>query len=322
VLLSPTFCPHAHIKVGIEIILGVLIALVARVGMASLAYLIVKKKGYKAVVWFFIGLLLGWIGVALALIKTENRKQFENDEPEKYIDEIAREKVNYAVYRMHNFNIVKWFVFGMTVPIAFSLLFAGVCMLFVSEFEYIERLTVAVFSLFGIGAIAAIDFIILYIIFYQWKKVDQINAVLHNARELQLFGEIRNGKEYTDYDYLCDIGADVQQGMKYQSTYLSISDNYIFGIVWADMNTFNYIPVIVPINRIKRIYCDYSGQWDRVYSGGDLISAVAGRRTYRYIGGYNIYLDNGNKVVIAYGNKPEMGRTRKKLEETGVPVEW
>lgn len=307
---------------GIEIILGVLIALATRVAIAYLAYFIVKKKGYKAAVWFLIGLLLGWLGVLLALIKTENRKQFENDDPEKYTDEIVREKVNYAVYRMHNFNIVKWLVFGITAPIAFSLLFAGVGMFFASEFKYIERLTVAVFSLFAIGVIAAIDFIILFIIFYQWKKVDQINAVLNNARALQLYGEIRNGKEYTNHDYLSDIGADVHQGMKYQSTYLSISENYIFGIVWADQNTFNYIPVIVPIDRIKRIYCDYSGKWDTVYSGGSLISAVVGSRTYRYTGGYNIYLDNGNKVVIAYGNKPEMGRTRKKLEETGIPVEW
>ena len=99
-------------------------------------------------------------------------------------------------------------------------------------------------------------------------------------------------------------------------------ENYIFGIVWADENTFTFIPVVVPRKMIAKIYCDYSGYWASVPGGGgNLISAVAGNRTYRYTGGYNVYLNNGKKVVIAYGNKHAMGRTRKELEKTGILVD-
>lgn len=311
-----------EIIVWFEIVFGVVLALVARCAIAYLAYYLVKKKGYKAGIWFLIGLLLGWIGVFLAILKTENRRNYENDDAKHYVDQLAREKVNYAIYRMHNFVIANGLVLGISGPFIFSLASSIIFVIFETRFPYMERLKAIVVIIGIIMLVAAIDFIILYLIFYQWKKVNHINAVLHNAKELKLYGDIIEGKEYTDSDYLCDIGADVQKGMLYQSTYLSISENYIFGIVWADENTFTFIPVVVPRKMITKIYCDYSGYWASVPGGGgNLISAVAGNRTYRYTGGYNVYLNNGKKVVIAYGNKHAMGRTRKELEKTGILVE-
>ena len=210
--------------------------------------------------------------------------------------------INNIIYKLHLFWIPRLIVWGMIGPFLFSVL----CMipLVIFDMELVGNpgiviLGTLVFAAFLIGVGVGI----MSRICRRWKKENHIEQIVAKAVEYGI---------YTGGDYLNEIEQDLNRGYAYAKNYLGISNNYIYGIELNNQAN-SFMPVVIPRNRIVGIAYDMSSH--------NALVAGSGIHITKFLdGGYNVYLDNGKTVVIAYGYKFGIPKGVEAIRKAGFNV--
>lgn len=290
-------------RIVIELSIGVVQLFVF--GFAT--YYLIKSKGYRQN-WFWFGFFFGLIAlITAAFIK--KREKLGVRLPQYNISEVDRTRINDYFYKLHLFKVPYLIVGSFTMIIEVSLvgsllatpyIYGNNKQLWKGVGDLLKDELIIAGIIIGVLIVAGL---IILGVKHSWKKEDSVEELVYQAQKAKLLDK------YTANNYLEMVSVDTAN-TEFRCTYCGITDKFINGIVLTN-EILAYPTIAIPRDRITKIVFDLR----------TVTHFVSGHLTTSYSGGINVYLDNGEIVILNYGARSEVKKMIEALSQIGIKTE-